>query len=174
MSRLKLFSIKGNPEDLCDNKSTLHKQKIDRMMGAMRLFPAASQTWNTPVRCGSLIQPQPGLQYEPQGPAQPKPGCRQITAEMVIKGIELFLSHLICFLLPSSFWCVCFHGGFLQCETHPGFNGSGMMWFFRWTEQGCRALKDASALYQRFLSSTKCFFFPFLFCKGVFFPCAVY
>lgn len=69
----------------------------------MRLFPAALQTLNTPVRCGSLIQPQPGLQDEPQGPAQPKLACRQTSVEMLIKGIELFLSHLICFLLPSSF-----------------------------------------------------------------------
>ena len=77
-------------------------------MGAVQFFPAALQTLNTPVRYGSLTQPQPGLLYEPQGPAQPKQGYRQIIIEMflyeqLIKGIVLFLSHLICFLLPGSF-----------------------------------------------------------------------
>lgn len=77
-------------------------------MGAGRFFPAALQTLNTPVRYGSLTQPQPGLLYEPQGPAQPRQGLGQIIGEMclyeqLIKGIVLFLSHLICFLLPSSF-----------------------------------------------------------------------
>lgn len=80
---------------------------MNRVIGAV-VFPSCFANTEHPMRCGSLTQLQPGLLCEPQGPVQPEQGYGQIFSEMflyeqLIKGIMLFLPHLICFLLPSSF-----------------------------------------------------------------------
>jgi len=77
-------------------------------MGAVQVFPGCSANIEHPCEGWEPDSAQPGLPSEPRGPAQPRQGYGQIMGEMLlyeqlIKGIVLFLSHLICFLLPSSF-----------------------------------------------------------------------